>query len=103
MSYGGHGHLDDATEWRLVRKIIGNRAAAGVTDSGTRSARILRYVKTADLKAMAAEFGIADEDVEEKLTKLVEGNKGFSIEKPEDAYKKVVQVKQVDVLNGSRT
>lgn len=94
---------DNATEWRLVRKIIGNRSAAGVTDSGVRSARILRYVKIADLEAMAAEFGIADEDVKKKLRRLIEGKEGFHIEEPEGAYKNVVQVNKTDVLNGSRT
>lgn len=92
---------DNKTEWQLVRKIVANRAQH-VSDAGRRSARILRYVKTADLEAMAADLGIVGSEVEERLKVLVESPKGLNIEVSGGAYDKVVKHGKIDVLSGLR-
>ena len=93
---------DNATEWRLIKKIVANRAATKMSDPQLRAANILKYAKTTDLDAMAAEFGFATEDGNKNRKKLVEEVGGLDIHwpptAPNTAYGNVVNVGHVDVL-----
>lgn len=53
---------------------------------------------------MAAGFGITEQDIDKKLTKLVEDPAGFNIKitNVASAYNNVVNKNHVDVLNGKR-